>query len=154
MATLAEQIEAHLKRLLAASNGMIEIQRRQVAHLFACVPSQINYVLETRFTPERGYRVESRRGGGGYIRITWVGPWQATPRPARPRSLMEVIGSELGREQAEELLRGLEAQGRLEGRRGVLVRTALEAATEGLDGRLADRVRAQVLRSVLMVVLA
>lgn len=153
MATLAEQIEAHLKRLLAASNGIIEIQRRELARLFACVPSQINYVLETRFTPERGYRVESRRGGGGYIRIMWLGPWEASPRPIRSRPPWTVIGSELEAEYAEELIRVLEADGWLEPRQGVLVRAALDRATEGLEGLIADRVRARVLRSILMVLL-
>ncbi|BAS29124.1 CtsR family transcriptional regulator [Limnochorda pilosa] len=158
MATLAEQIEAHLKRMLAAaSGGVIEIQRREVARLFACVPSQINYVLETRFTPDHGYRVESRRGGGGYIRITWLAPWEATPRAASgcPSSgePWASIGSELDRTTAETLLRALEARGWIGRREGGLVRAALEAATEGLGPGLADRVRAQVLRSLLMVVL-
>jgi len=153
MATLAERIEAHLKQLLAASNGIIEIQRRELARRFACVPSQINYVLETRFTPERGYRVESRRGGGGYIRITWLGPWESSPRPIRSWPPWTAIGPELAAQLAEELLRVLEADGWLEPRQGVLVRAALDAATEGLEGPVADRVRARVLRSILMVVL-
>lgn len=153
MATLAEQIEAHLKRLLAASNGIIEIQRRELARLFACVPSQINYVLETRFTPERGYRVESRRGGGGYIRITWLGPWQEGSEPIKAWPPWRAIGSEVEAEYAEELVRVLEADGWLEPRQGVLVRTALDQATGDLEGRLADRVRARVLRSILMVLL-
>jgi transcriptional regulator CtsR len=49
-----------------------EIQRNEMAQSLGCVPSQINYVLSSRFTPERGYRIESRRGGGGYIKITRV----------------------------------------------------------------------------------
>ena len=70
MATLSDSIERYLKgRLSKAVEGVIEIRRSEVAEQFDCVPSQINYVLETRFTPQRGYYVESRRGGGGYIRI-------------------------------------------------------------------------------------
>ena len=53
-------------------DGMTEIQRNVLAQTLGCVPSQINYVMSTRFSPERGYIVESRRGGGGYIRITRV----------------------------------------------------------------------------------
>lgn len=53
-------------------DGATEIQRNEFAQLMGCVPSQINYVLSSRFTPEQGYIVESRRGGGGYIRIRRV----------------------------------------------------------------------------------
>lgn len=54
------------------SDGFAELRRSSLAEMFSCVPSQINYVISTRFSPERGYIVESRRGGGGYIRITRV----------------------------------------------------------------------------------
>ena len=55
-----------------SGDGVLEIQRGELAQRFNCVPSQINYVMSTRFSPERGYIVESRRGGNGYIRITRV----------------------------------------------------------------------------------
>ena len=68
---MADAIEDFLIRLIDASDDdVIEIQRGDVAGLFNCAPSQINYVLQTRFVPERGYYVESKRGGGGFIRIT------------------------------------------------------------------------------------
>jgi transcriptional regulator CtsR len=71
MRNLADAIEDFLIKLIDASeDNIIEIQRGDVAGLFSCAPSQINYVLQTRFAPERGYYVESRRGGGGFIRIT------------------------------------------------------------------------------------
>jgi len=67
---LTDYIEEYLKKLLSLSaNRHIEIRRRELAGKFSCVPSQINYVLERRFTLERGFLVESRRGGGGCIRI-------------------------------------------------------------------------------------
>ena len=53
-------------------DGYVEIRRNELANTLGCVPSQINYVLTSRFTPEQGYHIESRRGGGGYIRITRV----------------------------------------------------------------------------------
>jgi len=58
--------------MLSEMGGTAELQRAELAHKFNCVPSQINYVISTRFSPEHGYIVESRRGGGGYIRITRV----------------------------------------------------------------------------------
>ncbi|HYG58005.1 MAG TPA: CtsR family transcriptional regulator, partial [Symbiobacteriaceae bacterium] len=69
MANLADDIEQFLKHLMG-DTGVAEVQRATLAAQFGCAPSQINYVMATRFTPERGYIVESRRGGGGYIRIT------------------------------------------------------------------------------------
>lgn len=67
----SDMIEAYLKKILEDSE-MIEIRRTEMADLFDCVPSQINYVINTRFTIQRGYAVESKRGGGGYIRIEKV----------------------------------------------------------------------------------
>lgn len=69
MDTLADQIERYIKGLLTEGDGVVELKRGDLAGVFMCVPSQINYVLETRFSTEQGYIVESRRGGGGYIRI-------------------------------------------------------------------------------------
>src|SRR5690606_32549380 len=70
MSSLTDRIEAYLIHLLLHSKeGYVEVRRADVADRFACVPSQVTYVLATRFTPERGFFVESRRGGGGYIRI-------------------------------------------------------------------------------------
>ncbi len=75
MPNLTDYIEEYLKRMLAlSSEHYIEIKRRELAGKFSCVPSQINYVLERRFSLERGYLVESRRGGGGCIRIYRINP--------------------------------------------------------------------------------
>ncbi len=91
MPNLTDCIEDYLKKLLALSTERyIEIQRRELASKFACVPSQINYVLERRFSLERGYLVESKRGGNGCIRIYRINPGQA-------QSWQKVIGSFSGR---------------------------------------------------------
>ena len=65
---ISDVIEQYLKKILS-DNHQIEIRRSEIATLFNCVPSQINYVINTRFTTQQGYHVESKRGGGGYIRI-------------------------------------------------------------------------------------
>ena len=67
---MSDQIALYILELLDEANGTAEIQRNELAGHIGCVPSQINYVLTSRFTPEQGYFVESQRGGGGYIRIT------------------------------------------------------------------------------------
>ena len=69
---LSDYIASEINRILDESDGIAEIQRNEFASRIGCVPSQINYVLSSRFIPEHGYMVESRRGGGGYIRITRV----------------------------------------------------------------------------------
>ena len=66
---LADQIARMIEEMLEESGGSLELQRNEMAGRLGCVPSQISYVLTSRFTPERGYVIESRRGGGGYIRI-------------------------------------------------------------------------------------
>jgi len=73
--TLSDYIEDYIKKLLSmTAHQYVELQRSELADKFKCVPSQINYVLSTRFTPERGYLVQSRRGGKGYIRIMKIEP--------------------------------------------------------------------------------
>ena len=80
---IAKQI---LDILNESEEGIAEIQRNELASSLGCVPSQINYVLSSRFTPENGYIIESRRGGGGYIKITRV-------RVNRASAIMHIINS-------------------------------------------------------------
>ncbi len=69
--SLADKIEQYLKVLIDRSEGkQIEIQRTELAETFSCVPSQVTYVIATRFQEKFGYRTESRRGGKGFVRIT------------------------------------------------------------------------------------
>ena len=69
---ISDLIAGFIQQELDEAGGALELQRSDLAQRFNCVPSQINYVMSTRFSPEHGYIVESRRGGGGYIRITRV----------------------------------------------------------------------------------
>ncbi len=83
---ISDLIAAFIAEELEQTDGVLELQRSDLAQRFNCVPSQINYVMSTRFSPERGYIVESRRGGNGYIRISRV-------RMDRQTLLMHVINS-------------------------------------------------------------
>ena len=82
---MSDTIADFILDCLSSGGGVAELQRRGLAERFSCVPSQINYVIETRFTPENGYLVESRRGGGGYIRIVRV-------QDDKERMLLEAAG--------------------------------------------------------------
>ena len=83
---ISDVIAGFIQQELEEMGGVLELQRSDLAQRFNCVPSQINYVMSTRFSPERGYIVESRRGVNGYIRITRV-------RVDRQTLLMHVINS-------------------------------------------------------------
>ncbi len=83
---ISDLIARFIQEELDETDGVLELQRSDLAQRFGCVPSQINYVMSTRFSPERGYIVESRRGGNGYIRITRV-------HMDRETLLMHVINS-------------------------------------------------------------
>ena len=67
---MSDLVAQYILEMLEEQGGNAEIQRNELAGNLGCVPSQINYVITSRFTPEQGYIVESRRGGGGYIKIT------------------------------------------------------------------------------------
>lgn len=69
---MSDLLAEYIKNVLDESDGIAEIQRNELANNFGCVPSQINYVISSRFTQEKGYVVESKRGGGGYIKITKI----------------------------------------------------------------------------------
>lgn len=102
MAKISDLVEAMIKQMIEQNNGVVEITRGELADRVNCVPSQINYVLSTRFTNGQGYLVESRRGGGGWIRIRRVS--LETPT----RYLMHTInalGSQISEHQADVLIR-------------------------------------------------
>ena len=69
---LSDTIESFIKAMLQEDQPEVELKRNELAEYFHCAPSQINYVLATRFTPDHGYMISSQRGGGGYIRIVRV----------------------------------------------------------------------------------
>ena len=83
---MSDLVAEYIVRLLDEEGGNAEIKRNELAVTLGCVPSQINYVITSRFTPEQGYIVESRRGGGGYIRITRVVVDRTT-------AIMHIVGS-------------------------------------------------------------
>ncbi len=106
MPNLTDYIEDYLKKLLALSSGnYVEVQRRELAGKFSCVPSQINYVLQRRFSIEHGYLVESKRGGGGCIRIYRVEPARLNPwRELAGSVLEEEFEPQKARHQVKRIL--------------------------------------------------
>ena len=131
-----------------AENGVLEVQRSDLAQRFNCVPSQINYVMSTRFSPERGYIVESRRGGNGYIRITRVQIDHQT-------LLMHVInslGDEVDLPSARAILSNLVQSGALEENMGRALLAAVgDTALAAVPKEKRDCVRAAILKQVLIL---
>ena len=131
-----------------AEDGVLEVQRSDLAQRFNCVPSQINYVMSTRFSPERGYIVESRRGGNGYIRITRV-------RVDRQTLLMHVInslGESVDLPSARAILTNLVTSGALEENLGRTILASVgDKALAAVPRQTRDRVRADILKQVLIL---
>ena len=100
---MSDTIEEYLKRTLK-KEGKIEIQRNEIAERFDCVPSQINYVINSRFTMQHGYAVESKRGGGGYIRIIKI---QVNDNADSLEKINEIIGDQLSEKEAEIIINTL-----------------------------------------------
>ena len=134
--------------LEAAEDGVVEIQRSDLAQRFNCVPSQINYVMTTRFSPERGYIVESRRGGNGYIRITRV-------RVDRQTLLMHVINSlgvQVDLPSARAILSNLVQSGALEERVAQALLAAVgDKALRTVPRQVRDVLRADIMKQVLVL---
>ena len=102
MSSLSKQIERYLKEMIdEGDDGVVEVQRNFLSEYFHCVPSQINYVLSTRFTPAHGYLVETRRGGGGYIRIVSL---QLDDDDDMRTFVVEGIGEHINQRDAEGLV--------------------------------------------------
>lgn len=152
MRNISELIEQYLKQLLQKSrDGVIEIQRNDLADTFQCVPSQINYVISTRFTLEKGYVVESKRGGGGYIRIQKL---ELSSQGDILDHIFRTIGEQIDQIAAEGLIYQLEEGGQLSCREASLMRAAVSRDVLQLKLPLRDEIRAKLLKAMLISLLS
>ncbi|MFL0248509.1 CtsR family transcriptional regulator [Candidatus Clostridium stratigraminis] len=149
MARLSDIIEEFIKHLIDNNNDEeLQIQRNELASYFNCAPSQINYVLTTRFTMDKGYYIESRRGGGGYIVIRKVEFQQ-------PKSLMDAlnerIGSSLTYDSGVIIIDGLLEADIITSREARLMKTAINDRTLGIIENK-NKLRADILKAMLIVI--
>ncbi|KRM54180.1 transcriptional repressor [Lacticaseibacillus sharpeae JCM 1186 = DSM 20505] len=143
---MSDVIESYLKSILEEQR-QIEIRRAEIADRFNCVPSQINYVIKTRFTPQRGYVVESKRGGGGYIRIVKA---NLRPDPESVAALRANIPSHLAERDARIMTQQLFDAGIIQRETGNAMLSAMshnELALE--DNRLEEMIRARLFKAFL-----
>ena len=144
--SISDIIEEYLKLILGESS-QIEIRRSEIANHFDVVPSQINYVIKTRFTIQHGYLVQSKRGGGGYIRIERV---NLLDNVDVLNSLIQAIGDSISERDAYDIVRTLYDEKLLTRREGDLMLVALSKQTLNVnDCNVEARLRARILISML-----
>ena len=148
MRNISDIIEEYLKRVLEKSEEeIVEIKRSEIANKFQCVPSQINYVINTRFTIERGYLVESKRGGGGYIRIIKV----------RPNSdihlidhVLSLIGGKISQSSAADIIDRMLEEEIISERAARIMSAVIDRNVINFDLPERDVLRARLLKSMLI----
>lgn len=152
MRNISEIIEQYLKNILHNStDDVIEIQRNDLADQFQCVPSQINYVISTRFTLEKGYLVESKRGGGGYIRIQKV---KMPEMGSIHDYIFQMIGNHMTQTAAEGLVYQLEESQLITKREAKLLNAAVSRDALTIKLPLRDEIRAKIIKGMLISLLS
>ena len=150
---LSDSIEQFIKDLLNEEATEVELKRNELAEYFGCAPSQINYVLATRFSPDHGYLTESRRGGGGYIRIVRV-------VQAGSQRLMYLVNDRIGDSLEEEecirLISQLKEQRIVTADEAALMASSISsrALAVPVPDALKNAMRAKMMKSMLMTIAA
>ena len=148
---MSDIIAEFIQSALQESGGVAELSRKAMADQFDCVPSQINYVIETRFTPEQGYVVQSRRGGGGYIRIIR----RMDDEQSMVFSVAKGVGEQLTYPEAVTLAGALfQAQAIDQREVDLLLGACSDAALSLIAQEDRDRVRAEIFRHALYQLIA
>ena len=147
MANISEQIEKFLIATLG-DNDSIDITRNSLAEYFSCVPSQINYVLETRFTVDRGYIVESKRGGGGFVKISKI---KTNDNNDYLNGLfLESVGDELSEKRFSQILDKLVNDNIMSDSERVLIEASLSDDSLSMPFTIRDKVRAKAFKNVIL----
>ncbi|CAH0301696.1 Transcriptional regulator CtsR [Peribacillus sp. Bi96] len=147
MRNISDVIETYLKQVLEISQkDILEIKRSEIADKFQCVPSQINYVINTRFTIERGYVVESKRGGGGYIRIMKV---ESQDYVHLINQLLSLIGTRVTQSMAEGVITRLMNEEVINEREAKIMMSVIDRSVIYIDLPDRDELRARILTAML-----
>lgn len=145
MAQLSDSIERFIKELMD-EDAQIEVRRNELAQHFGCAPSQINYVLATRFSVDHGYIIESRRGGGGYVRIVKM---THSSDENMLESLLRRVGDSISEESANAIIAHLFERKLVTRREALLMRAAVSRNALALPVSAKDILRAAVIRNML-----
>ena len=148
MAQLSDSIEQFIKELMSGGT-QVDLRRNELAQHFGCAPSQINYVLATRFSLDHGYIIESRRGGGGYVRIVRM---QLPSQTSFLDVLLERIGSSVDEETCTAIISNLRERSMITDREASLLQAAVSKNALALPISAKDVLRAAVFRNLLIQV--
>ncbi|MBR4459512.1 MAG: CtsR family transcriptional regulator [Clostridia bacterium] len=145
---LSDSIESFIKTMLTQEEPEVELRRNELAEYFGCAPSQINYVLATRFTPNDGYVIESRRGGGGFIRIVRV---CHSGGQKLMYLIQERIGSAIGEQDAVRIIGQLLQEKQITPSEAGIMRSAVseQALAVPMPEQMKDALRARCLKAML-----
>lgn len=147
MRNISDIIEQYLKSVLDTSDrAIVEIKRSEIADKFECVPSQINYVINTRFTLERGYLVESKRGGGGYIRIMKV---KTNNDSQLINQLVRLIDKRISQTSAEDVILRLVEEEVISKREAKIMLSVIDRSVLFIELPHRDELRARMLKAML-----
>ena len=139
---LSDAIADMILNMFDDDTPTIQIQRNDLAAQLGCVPSQINYVITSRFTPEQGYRIESRRGGGGYIMIT---------RAATKENAIMSIGKSIDEKSAKANIYNLHYQGLISDKAGrIMMSVVADNNFKGIENETKNQIRANLLKQMLI----
>lgn len=147
MRNISDIIEQYLKQIIDLSgNQIIEIKRSEIADKFDCVPSQINYVINTRFTIERGFIVESKRGGGGYIRIMKV---KLHDEVDVIHQMLQLVKNSISQLSSESIVGRLAEEEIITSREAKLMLSVLDRSVLLTDLPYRDELRSRMLKAML-----
>lgn len=150
MASLSDVIEEYINDIMAsADKDSIDIQRNILAQRFKCAPSQINYVLTTRFNNDRGYVVESRRGGGGYVRIYKM---NVDGNNHIEKIIKDSIGDSLTKTRAESIISSLIDNNIINEReKHIMTRALSDRSLKKIFHGDRNTIRADLLKEMLLI---
>ncbi len=144
---MSDLVAQHILEMLEESDGNAEIRRNELASDLGCVPSQINYVITSRFTPEQGYIVESRRGGGGYIRITRVKMDKSTAI----MHIVNSIGNTIDKAATEVMIKNMYSRSIIDLQTARILAAALsERVFREVPQEYRDILRARIFKNMLL----
>lgn len=151
MARLSDMIEEFIKSMIENNDeSELQIQRNELANYFSCAPSQINYVLTTRFTTDRGYYIESRRGGGGCIIIKRI-------EFDQHKSLADVINEKIGMsityDSGVQIINGLLGSGIITERESYIMKAAINDRTLLNLAENRNKARSEILKAMITIIL-
>lgn len=146
---LSDTIEEFIKTMLTHDDHEVELKRNELAEYFNCAPSQINYVLATRFTPDHGYLIQSRRGGGGYIRIFRM---EQDTCEQLVYLLEERVGDQISPLKADHLITQLKEREVVNETEANIMKAAIAESsyTLPIHSAIKDALRAKILKAMLM----